>query len=38
VGVATYPVDANDSTTLNVRAESAVTAAKQTAPVEPAVN
>jgi diguanylate cyclase (GGDEF)-like protein len=39
VGVATYPVDANDSTTLNVRAESAVTAAKQTAiVVEPAVN
>ena len=37
VGVATYPVDANDSTTLNVRAESAATAAKQIA-LEPVVN
>ena len=37
VGVATYPADASDSTTLNVRAESAATAAKQTA-IEPAVN
>ena len=36
VGVATYPVDANDSTSLNVRAESAVTAAKQA--IEPVVN
>ena len=37
VGVATYPADASDSTTLNVRAESAATAAKQTA-VETVVN
>ena len=38
VGVATYPVDANDSITLNVRAEPAATAAKQTAVVETVVN